>query len=59
MAIPILRVRDDEGNVIVIPAIKGAPFTYEDFTEEQLAALKSDIANAVLDNFTDVSEVGM
>lgn len=51
---------------------KGDPFTYEDFTEEQLANLKgepgndyvlteadkTDIADMVLANFTDVSEVG-
>lgn len=48
---------------------KGAPFTYEDFTAEQLANLKgddyvlteadkTDIADIVLSNFTDVSEVG-
>lgn len=50
----------------------GEPFTYDDFTEEQLAALKGEpgddyvltesdkeeIANIVISNFTDVSEVG-
>ena len=48
----ILRVKDENGNIVSIPAIKGekgekgdkgdtgAAFTYEDFTPEQLAALK-------------------
>lgn len=36
----ILRVRDDLGNIIEIPCIKGDPFRYEDFTSEQIEALK-------------------
>lgn len=39
----ILRVKDSNGNIIDIPTIrgeKGDPFTYEDFTPEQLEALK-------------------
>ena len=39
----ILRIKDENGNIIPIPAFKGEkvePFTYEDFTEEQLESLK-------------------
>ena len=42
----ILKLKDENGNIIDVPAIvgskgdKGEPFKYEDFTEEQLAALK-------------------
>lgn len=69
MGIPILRVRDENGNLYAIPAIhgekgadgetgpqgpqgpqgekgekgdKGDPFTYDDFTAEQLSALKGE-----------------
>ena len=45
----ILRVRDDTGKVIEIPAIKGDPFRYEDFTEEQLDALAHATAQVVMD----------
>lgn len=50
----ILKIKDRDGNVIDIPVLKGNDgaqgepgakgdsFTYEDFTEEQLAALKGD-----------------
>lgn len=48
----ILRVKDDEGNIIEIPAIKGDAFTYEDFTPEQLDTLKSEIADDVVDELT-------
>ncbi len=44
----ILRVKDDTGKVYDIPALKGAPFTYEDFTEEQLSALVKSITENVL-----------
>lgn len=46
--IGILRIKDQEGQWQDIQAIKGAPgepgkpFTYEDFTPEQLAALKGE-----------------
>ena len=55
----ILRVRDNEGNVQDIPAIKGkdghTPVKGKDYFTE---ADKTEIVNAVLANFTDVSEVG-
>ena len=38
----ILKFKDENGNFVDIPVIqgeKGEPFTYEDFTEEQLQAL--------------------
>lgn len=68
----ILRVKDSNGNIIDIPTIrgeKGDPFTYEDFTSEQLEALKGDdyvlteadkaeIANAVLNSLA-VAEGGL
>ena len=47
----ILRVRDENGNVTDIPCMvgprgmrgdTGAAFTYADFTQEQLAALKGE-----------------
>ena len=38
----ILKVRNKNGEWININAIKGDPFRYEDFTEEQLAALKGE-----------------
>lgn len=45
----ILQIKNEQGEWVSIPAIQGAPgekgekgdaFTYEDFTEEQLTALK-------------------
>lgn len=62
----------ENGDFVGEKGEKGDAFTYEDFTEEQLAFLKgekgddytltnadkTDIANIVLANFTDVSEVG-
>lgn len=53
----ILRVRDGKGNIIEIPAIKGGKGDKGDsyiLTE----ADKQEIADAVLANFVDVSEVG-
>lgn len=56
----ILKIKDHDGNVIDIPVLKGKdgeqgkpgekgdkgdPFTYEDFTAEQLAALKGEPGN--------------
>lgn len=42
----ILRIKNEQtGEWVDIPAIvgpKGDPFTYEDFTQEQLAALKGE-----------------
>lgn len=43
MPIPIVRVRNENGTMVPIPAIKGEkgdPFTYDDFTPEQLEALR-------------------
>ena len=57
----ILKLRDKDGNVYEVPAIvgqkgdkgdkgdrgeKGEPFTYDDFTPEQIEELKSGVANA-------------
>ena len=50
MNIPILTVRDDQGNIVGIPAIKGdkgepgkdGTMTFADLTEEQKASLKGD-----------------
>lgn len=36
----VLLIKDKNGNFIHIPAIRGKSFTYDDFTEEQLNALK-------------------
>ena len=36
----ILKIRNENGDVIEIPTLKGDAFTYEDFTEEQLENLK-------------------
>lgn len=41
----ILKIRNENGEWIDVPALigpKGDPFTYEDFTAEQLAALKGE-----------------
>lgn len=40
----------------LVPGDKGDPFTYEDFTEEQLAALKNDICESVLETFPVAEE---
>lgn len=50
MNIPILTVRDDQGNIVEVPAIKGdkgepgkdGTMTFADLTEEQKASLKGD-----------------
>lgn len=47
----ILRVRDKDGNIIDIPFVKGDNYV---LTKED----KQEIADAVLANFVDVSEVG-
>lgn len=56
----ILRVKDKNGNIIEIPAIKGDKGADgKDGKNYVLTdADKTDIANLVLSNFTDVSEVG-
>lgn len=36
----VIRVRDGKGNIIDVPALKGEPFKYSDFTPEQLEELK-------------------
>lgn len=57
----ILRVKQADGTWAEIPAIvgdkgeKGDPFTYEDFTAEQLAALKGETGNAGADGTDGVS----
>ena len=65
MSASILRVRDETGNVIDIPAIVGprgpagpmghSPEIGVDYFTE---ADKQEIVSAVLANFVDVSEVG-
>lgn len=50
----ILRVRDKNGNIIDIPFVKGDKGDTYVLTE----ADKQEIADAVLANFVDVSEVG-
>lgn len=47
----VLKFRDENGNIIEVLSIKGDTYT---LTE----ADKTDIADIVLENFTDVSEVG-
>ena len=58
MPIPVLRFRDIDGNIVSVPAIKGEKGDKGDsyaLTEVD----KEDIANIILANFTDVSEVCM
>lgn len=47
----ILRIRDENGNIQEILGLKGNDYI---LTEDD----KEEIANIVLSNFTDVSEVG-
>lgn len=59
MSVPILKLRDENGNIIPVPAIVGPPgpkpikgvdyWTAED---------KAEMVNDVLANFTNVAEEG-
>ena len=51
----ILRVKDNEGNIYDITAIKGDKGDPYILTEED----KAELVDAVLANFTDVSEVAL
>jgi len=71
MSVPILKVRDENGNVFGIPAIVGPPgpkpvkgvdyWTAEDKAEMENAAINAAQAkiDAFLANCTNVAEVGM
>ena len=47
----VLKIKDENGNIVEIAAIKGDPYV---LTETD----KTDIADIVLSNFVDVGEVG-
>lgn len=56
----LLKVKDSNGNIIDIPAIKGDkgdPFTYEDFTPEQLEALKGEKGDNYILTETDKTDI--
>lgn len=67
MGIPVLRFRDNDGNIVSVPAIKGEKGDTGAKGEQGekgdsyilTEADKTEIANIVLANFTDVSGVGM
>ena len=48
----ILKIKNEQGKFVDVPAIKGDAFTYDDFTPEQLEKLKGEKPVKGKDYFT-------
>lgn len=56
MGIPVLSIRDNDGNIIPIPAIKGDPYVLTEADKAKIAAIVEDDMAEVLASLNSYAE---